>query len=295
MKIATVLKFFSLCIIVVLLVSTGIHFFLTRAMTSDSRVVNHGGIVRGLTQRTVKLVFVKKYEDADKAIEKLNPIIKGLLYGDKTLDLPQAMDPTFKSRMEQIQNMWEELKNKIVAVKQAPDDQAASDELLVVSENYFTLANQMVFDAENYSKEKVKLAERVQMILFAVNLLLFSIIFLVVYKKAVTPLIKLTSTAAEITAGNLSSRVKINSKDEIGELASTFNDMVSTLNKTVSELKDSRSGLEIKIKERTSELEARNEELKKFNEMFVGRELKMIKLKKELAGAIQHYTDDATK
>jgi len=41
--------------------------------------------------------------------------------------------------------------------------------------------------------------------------------------------------------------------------------------------------LEKRVEERTAELEKMNEELERFNKLFVGRELRMIELKKYIA------------
>jgi len=50
----------------------------------------------------------------------------------------------------------------------------------------------------------------------------------------------------------------------------------------VTEVKALQENLEEKIKERTNELQKRVEELEKFHKLTVGRELKMIELKKEI-------------
>ena len=49
------------------------------------------------------------------------------------------------------------------------------------------------------------------------------------------------------------------------------------------ELKKHREHLEEMVKERTAQLNQKNEELEKFNKLFVGRELRMIELKKKIA------------
>jgi nitrogen fixation/metabolism regulation signal transduction histidine kinase len=82
------------------------------------------------------------------------------------------------------------------------------------------------------------------------------------------PISVLAKTAKEISAGNLSVRADVKSKDEIGELAISFNEMTDKLQQT-------QVGIEAKVKERTAELE-------KTNKYMTGRELKMIELKKKI-------------
>ncbi|MFN8382239.1 MAG: GAF domain-containing protein [Anaerolineales bacterium] len=66
------------------------------------------------------------------------------------------------------------------------------------------------------------------------------------------PMYRLTKTVEEITSGNISARVKVESQDETGVLARAFNTMAERLNDTLL-------GLEERISERTQELEKINE------------------------------------
>jgi len=78
----------------------------------------------------------------------------------------------------------------------------------------------------------------------------------------------LVNAAHEVAGGNLDLQVPVVGRDEIGELTGAFNFMTS-------KLKESYEGLERKVLDRTAELE-------KDNKLMIGRELKMIELKKEL-------------
>ena len=64
----------------------------------------------------------------------------------------------------------------------------------------------------------------------------------------VRPIAQLTQTAEEVAAGNLNSRAKVISTDEVGILASTFNSMTSQLQETLQ-------GLEERVAARTRDLE----------------------------------------
>lgn len=64
----------------------------------------------------------------------------------------------------------------------------------------------------------------------------------------VRPIAQLTQTAEEVAAGNLNSRAKVASSDEIGTLASTFNKMTSQLQETLQ-------GLEQRVAARTRDLQ----------------------------------------
>ena len=68
------------------------------------------------------------------------------------------------------------------------------------------------------------------------------------------PLYELTAGATAISRGDLSRRVNINQKDEIGQLANAFNAMVG-------KLRESQRELERKVQERTAQLEKANHQL----------------------------------
>jgi len=85
------------------------------------------------------------------------------------------------------------------------------------------------------------------------------------------PLLTLTSVAQRIDRGDLTYRASIDSTDEIGELACTFNNMTDSLTaskqdleKTNKELENHRDHLEELVAKRTSELEIINKELESF-------------------------------
>jgi len=105
------------------------------------------------------------------------------------------------------------------------------------------------------------------------------IVLLIIYKKLLIPLSYLQQGVIEIRSGNLDYKVKIPSKDEIGQLAESFNEMVDNVLTTEKEKRllteKYAKELEEKVRERTAELE-------RMNKLMMGRELKVIELKKEI-------------
>lgn len=99
------------------------------------------------------------------------------------------------------------------------------------------------------------------------------IILLSLFFMIIKPITEITQAAREITTGNLEKRVQIQSNDEIGDLAKEFNNMADNL-------EHSYKTLEEKVREKTVELEKNIKDLERFNNTMIGRELKMIELKK---------------
>jgi methyl-accepting chemotaxis protein len=132
------------------------------------------------------------------------------------------------------------------------------------------------------------------------GLILIILILFTILRRIIDPLREMRVVCEEIAKGNLNIKMEVKSKTEIGELADTFNEMIKDLEKSHSALEESKKILEIKvaartkelkdlveqremvIKERTKELQKKIEELERFHRFVVGRELKMIELKKEI-------------
>ncbi len=83
--------------------------------------------------------------------------------------------------------------------------------------------------------------------------------------QVVKPIQKLMEGAREIGRGNLDYRIKIKSRNEIGELASSFNRMGSSLKKSRQELYEYSQSLEEQVKERTNELTSANSRLRELD------------------------------
>jgi len=137
--------------------------------------------------------------------------------------------------------------------------------------------------------------------------LLSSLMIYWVIKFFLGNLMIIQKTAVEVAKNNYEAKATVKSKDEIGDLAAIFNDMIDKIKISQKQLKEAdirltaiNLSLEQKVKERTAELEKlkagleqsvveknkelyqKLNELEKFKSLTVGRELKMIELKKEI-------------
>jgi methyl-accepting chemotaxis protein len=109
-----------------------------------------------------------------------------------------------------------------------------------------------------------------------ITILLVSIIFIIllgfiISGRITDPINDLLEVIRRRSGGNLSERVKVESRDEVGKLGREFNRMADKLEEYNNELEE-------KIKHKTTTLE-------KANQFMMGRELKMIELKKALRQA----------
>lgn len=97
-------------------------------------------------------------------------------------------------------------------------------------------------------------------------ILFASIITIFLVTRIVKPVRQLTLGAYEIGKGNLDYKLEVHSKNEIGNLASSFIQMSQHLKQSRKELKEYSEGLEKKVKERTQELEQTNARLRELDQ-----------------------------
>ena len=79
------------------------------------------------------------------------------------------------------------------------------------------------------------------------------------------PITLLAEASEKVAGGDLSTSVDIKSSNEIGVLTNSFNRMVKELKQTQGALRKSHDELELRVKERTTQLEASMYELKAFS------------------------------
>ena len=139
--------------------------FTAKRSQSDGRVVNHSGIVRGASQRWVKLEL--QDIENDKLANKIDQIISGLIDGDSELNLPKAKDPTYRAKMLEVQADWEKLKDRVDRMERG---NATAQSVIDASEAFFELTNDSVFLSEDVSQRHVFQSRLINALLLFVNL-----------------------------------------------------------------------------------------------------------------------------
>jgi methyl-accepting chemotaxis protein len=231
MKVNLLMKVILLLLFIFSLLGTLLIFSSLAGMTDDGRVVNYSGIVRGGTQRLIKLELSGK--PSDEIIANLDKIIAGLSEGSKELNLPKVGDSKFISKLNEVNKKWKSLKELI---KNYRHDKAISGKLIEESENYFKLTNELVYSAEEYAKGKVVTTKIIQIVLFAVNAGLLLVIFLVTNKKIIKPIYNFSALIEKVSNGDLTTKVEIKGKDEISNLGNYLNKMIHSFSEIIDKI-----------------------------------------------------------
>ncbi len=120
----------------------------------------------------------------------------------------------------------------------------------------------------------------------------FLLIFFIFNQFITAPIDKLIKGIRSIGKGNLGDEVKVNSQDEIGELASAFNNMRIDLKKTQDSLKEYSENLEMLVTKRTEELEDKTANLEKINRDLIQARKELDTLNKNLEKRIKERTNE---
>lgn len=118
---------------------------------SNGRLINYVGLVRGASQRLIKLELAGR--QSDDIIEYLDGILLELQGGEAKYGLPSSKDPAYLKDLAKLDLMWEQIKEEIAAYRSGTTD---SGKLLALSEDFFEQANRTVFSADDYSSHQMR-------------------------------------------------------------------------------------------------------------------------------------------
>ena len=223
MKIGTQLTAGAIAIGTVVALNLGVVFI--QSSEDDGKVINQSGVVRGATQRAVKL------ELADnpnlKLVAKLDKLINGLINGSEELELPQATDLAYINAMEKAQEQWNLVKEEMKQVRNNPSP-SNRQALLSDSETLFELTNAAVGAAEESASNNVQQLRTIQIFVTVFN---FIIIVAIIGGSR-----RITNTLNEFTNKIANSTKEIASKVERQETVA--NEQATSVGQTTSTVDD---------------------------------------------------------
>ena len=144
-----------------------ILFFMIMSMVSKiqgtARVINYAGLVRGGTQRMVKLEI--SGEPQDKMYQTISSYIEGLRYGSDELNFVRLADKDFQSKMDELaQYFEEELRRELLLVREKGYE---NTDIISKSEEFFEICDETVGYAEVYSQKKATALDHLEKVVFA--------------------------------------------------------------------------------------------------------------------------------
>ena len=283
LKIKTkIIFFFVFLVVIIALVNMSLVFFvLNKTLTAEllSRaLLTAESLKSGITDlliaedkgALVKIIFDEKFSRKD---------IEYIAITDKNNNLTAS---TFTGNIPE----------RLLAGNVLPASAEQNIKLIALENNneVYDIALALAYDKGTlrvgYQKKQIDdTVDKIMLLLLVVMLapILIAILLAPFLSKIILrPLGKLKDTVLEISSGNLNQRVEIKSNDEIEQLAVVFNQMLDNIEKMRKEAAKQAEKRAQELKAKAEELKAKMEELEKFNKLIVGRELRMVELKKEI-------------
>ena len=146
---------------------------LVSQIQGTARIVNYAGLVRGKTQRIIKL------EDAgmpqDEMIADVDGYIEGLRFGSEELDLVSLDDKAFQAKMEELDAYFDTLKQEIDLVRQVGYE---NTNIIQKSETFFSLCDVATGLAETYAQRiATRLGQFEALTIIDIVILIFMILY----------------------------------------------------------------------------------------------------------------------
>lgn len=116
MKFQHIIQLFTVLLTAILISLFFAVLVLVGKIQGTARVVNYAGLVRGKTQRIVKLEISGTPEDA--LLGDVASYIEGLRFGSSELDLVRLDDADFQVKMTALSSEFDDLRNELILVRQ---------------------------------------------------------------------------------------------------------------------------------------------------------------------------------
>nr|MBC8412098.1 type IV pili methyl-accepting chemotaxis transducer N-terminal domain-containing protein [bacterium] len=213
-----------------------------------SHEINLAGGQRMLSQKMSKhALAIASGSDNEQAklrqaIELYEHSLKAMLDGGMSVpwQLPvKPPPPSVKVTLKAAELVWTEFKKNIVLIENTPRHNTVFQDAVSFirdrSDDLLNINEQITAALDKLSAEKEHLLKKVLFGMLFADILLF-IAGYIVALKIIRPLNDLSSTVMKISAGDLTVRANVAGNDEIGALATSFNEMTSILKISRDEL-----------------------------------------------------------
>jgi len=185
----------------------------------------------------------------DNEIAIFESILYGLRDGNPRYSLKKADEPEMRDRLNQNIDRW----NKTIKpmLQNLSLRSTGRDFVKVLKQQYREKVFEFTQDVDslvtllgNHSERKIGRLHKLQFVFLLITglIALGSLIF--VYLIIIKPIKKLVEVSKAIASGNLAQRIAVQSRDEIGDLGNTFNEMALQLKTNINNLHRQTSELE---------------------------------------------------
>lgn len=250
-RLSTKLLLLSVLWLVGAMVSIGFTLFLSWKLEGGAAAINDAGSLRMRTYRATTLLSQQAPQHLiNEQILSFENTLNRLEQGDPSRPLFLPETPEVQALMEEIRGQWNK---EILPFLHTP---VAGSERQVLREvdAFVARINTLVQLIETDNAHNTWLLRMFQILLIGMATLGAVSMMYLLYLVVIQPVGRLHQAMQRITQGDLTARVEILSQDELGEMSLGFNRMTARLQELVQTM-------EAKVHEKTSALEASNQQL----------------------------------
>ncbi|MDD5329170.1 MAG: type IV pili methyl-accepting chemotaxis transducer N-terminal domain-containing protein [Sulfuricella sp.] len=262
-KIVNILIFFF----IVALAAISMTLYVSWQLEGAGAAINDAGSERMRSYRIAYLVSQFTHERTDRTALKVEILqevghfeftLRTLEEGNpaRPLFLPKERD--VQGQMKLLRQQWLE-RIKPLILKILNSDRAAGESILATSYqpallNFVGMVNDLVLMVERSNSRNTSLLRSFQIGLVVLALIGTIILISLFFVMVIRPVAKLQEGIQRMAAADFSVRLPVLSKDEFGALAEAFNQMADRLKNLYGTLED-------RVREKTSKLKDKNQEL----------------------------------
>lgn len=280
-------------LIVMAFVIVGINSATYETLDSDANIVNHSGKLRATSYKMAQLSNVLVASKSDETAKELEDSI--MLFDEILADIGKgnsekglsklSHDPTIEM-FDVINEKWN---TRYKSAYQRIIETGDKDQLALINEeitDYVKSISDMVTGYSAYSSSKVAMAKSINLILSIIALVIGLLSFMILNKGIITPINSLMKDLKALSEGNgdLTKRIEVKSKDEIGQTIGYFNQFVGSIHEIVGDI----SKISTQILDYMTSISTTTEELTRATEIIAAASL-------ELAEGSELQNDDLEK
>ncbi|RCS59405.1 type IV pili methyl-accepting chemotaxis transducer N-terminal domain-containing protein [Parvibium lacunae] len=254
----------SLLVLFVGLTMMGGTLWLSWQMEGEAAAINDAGSLRmrayrlALALEDTQLSHHQNHYPLREEIQGIDDTLTSLSVGDPTRPLVMPNNPEVNRSLETVKTLWTQKMRPLAlqALETSPvqNNTSLSRDYRTELEPYVAQLQQLVKLIESDNAHKTTWLRISQLVLIAMSIAGTVAIIYLLYLWIIQPVQSMQSAIGRMARKEFNARVPIESDDEFGELAQTFNHMAEQL----SQLYQS---LEQRVAEKTQTLEQQNHEL----------------------------------
>ncbi|MGP1414758.1 MAG: methyl-accepting chemotaxis protein [Treponema sp.] len=241
MKIKYAFKIIIASLIVLLVANNSFMLFRISDMKGDAILVNKSGVIRGGSQRLVKMELAGK--PSDELIAFLDTVVQTVCKGNKAENIACITEKSYCEKTCCLQKAWEDLKTEIRRFRKGEGD---IQKLIEMSEALWNTTNAVVNETERIAHKKQHVVKIGVIIFFVLNILVFFGISYIKKAKILYPVARVQSVLKTILEkdGNLTLRLPVRGADEIAELSGYFNQTLEKIGRSIKSVGKNTESME---------------------------------------------------